>query len=34
MKIWSLVRLEARKIRIRNLILLDVPITAILLFSK
>ena len=33
MKIWSLVRLEARKIRIRNLILLDVPITAILLFS-
>ena len=33
MRIWSLVRLEARKIRIRNLILLDVPITAILLFS-
>ena len=29
MKIWSLVRLEARKIRIRNLILLDVLITAI-----
>ena len=33
MKIWSLVRLEARKIRIRNLILLAIPITTILLFS-
>ena len=33
MKIWSLVRLEARKIRIRNLALLAIPITAVLLFS-
>ncbi len=33
MKIWPLVRLEARKIRIRNLILLAIPITTILLFS-